>query len=68
MELEIHAAEDKGSRMLLHMSYDEEFEAAVKKILGGRISKKAVEQFIMLVLESVDPEELDELRNKIAET
>lgn len=68
MKLEIKEAHDKGDRVVLEMEYDWEFAAAVAKIFGIKYaSEEEIEDFVTMVLENMDEDDLGELRNKIDE-
>lgn len=68
MKLEITDAIDKGDRVVLKMEYDWEFAAAVAKIFDVKYaSEDEIEDFVVMVLEKLGPEDLDlgELGNEI---
>jgi len=68
MKLEIKEALDKGDRVILKMEYDWEFAAAVAKIFGiNYASEEQIEEFVTMVLENMDEDDLGELRDKIDE-
>jgi hypothetical protein len=67
MKLEITDAIDKGDRVVLKMEYDWEFAAAVAKIFDIKYaSEDEIEEFVVMVLENMSPEDL-ELRYEINE-
>ncbi len=62
MKLEITDAIDKGDRIVLKMDYDWEFAAAVAKIFDVKYaSEEDIEDFVVMVLEKMGPEDLGEL-------
>jgi hypothetical protein len=68
MKLEIKEALDKGDRVILKMEYDWEFAAAVAKIFEiNYASEEQIEEFVTMVLENMDEDDLGELRDKIDE-
>lgn len=68
MKLEITEAIDKGKKIVLKMEYDWEFATAVAKIFGVKYaSEEEIEDFVTMVLENMDENDLCELRNKIDE-
>jgi len=68
MKLEITEALDKGNKVILKMEYDWAFAAAVAKIFGiSYASEEQIEDFVTMVLENMDEDDLGELRNKIDE-
>jgi len=68
MKLEIKEVLDKGDRVILKMEYDWEFAAAVAKIFGiNYASEEQIEEFVTMVLENMDENDLGELRDKINE-
>jgi hypothetical protein len=67
MKLEITDAIDKGDRVVLEMQYDWEFAAAVAKIFDIKYaSEDEIEEFVVMVLENMSPEDL-ELRYEVNE-
>ena len=67
MKLEITDAIDKGEKIILEMEYDEEFVLAVARAFGvKKISDEQIEDFVTMVLENLDPQDL-ELGDKIDE-
>lgn len=59
MKLEITDAIDKGDRVVLKMDYDWKFAAAIAKIFGVKYaSKEDIEEFVIMVLENLGPEDL----------
>ena len=67
MKLEITDAIDKGDRVVLKMEYEWEFAAAVAKIFDIKYaSEDEIEEFVVMVLENMSPEDL-ELRYEINE-
>jgi hypothetical protein len=67
MKLEITDAIDKGDRVVLEMEYDWEFAAAVAKIFDIKYaSEDEIEEFVVMVLENMSPEDL-ELRYEVNE-
>lgn len=59
MKLEILDAFDKGDKIILEMKYDWEFAQAVAKAFGVKYaSEEEIEDFVMMVLESLDPKDL----------
>jgi len=67
MKLEITDAIDKGDKIVLEMQYDWEFAAAVAKIFDVKYaSEDEIEEFVMMVLENMSPEDL-ELRYEVNE-
>jgi hypothetical protein len=68
MKLEITDAIDKGDRVVLKMEYDWEFAAAVAKIFGvNYASEEEIEDFVTMVLENMDENDLGELRDEVDE-
>jgi hypothetical protein len=68
MKLEIKEAFDKKDKIILKMEYDWEFAAAVAKIFGvNYITEEKIEEFVTMILENMDENDLRELRNKIDE-
>ncbi len=68
MKLEITDAIDKGDKVILKMDYDWEFAAAIAKIFGvNYASEEDIEEFVTMVLENMDEDDLGELGNKINE-
>ena len=68
MKLEITEAIDKGNRVVLKMEYDWEFAAAVANIFGiNYASEEQIEDFVTMILESMDEEDLRELGDQINE-
>jgi len=68
MMLEITEALDKGNKVILKMEYDWAFAAAVAKIFGiSYASEEQIEDFVTMVLENMDEDDLGELRDKIDE-
>lgn len=70
MKLEIIDAIDKGDKVVLKMEYDWEFAAAIAKIFDVKYaSEDEIEDFVIMVLENLGPEDLDlgELGDKIDE-
>ena len=68
MKLEITEAIDKGNRVILKMEYDWEFAAAVANIFGiSYASEEQIEDFVTMVLESLDENDLRELGDQINE-
>jgi hypothetical protein len=68
MKLEIKEALDKGDSVVLKMEYDWEFAAAVANIFGiSNASEEQIEDFVTMVLENMDEDDLRELRDKIDE-
>ncbi len=68
MKLEIKEALDKGDSVILKMEYDWEFAAAVANIFGiSNASEEQIEDFVTMVLENMDEDDLSELRDKIDE-
>jgi hypothetical protein len=66
MKLEIKKAIDKGDKFILKMEYDWEFAAAVAKIFDiNYASEEQIEEFVTMVLENMDDEDLGELRDQI---
>ena len=62
MKLEITDAIDKGDRVVLKMDYDWEFAAAIAKIFGVKYaSEEDIEEFVTMVLENMDENDLGEL-------
>ena len=67
MKLEITDAIDKGDKVVLEMQYDWEFAAAVAKIFDVKYaSEDEIEEFVVMVLENMSPEDL-ELRYEVNE-
>ena len=67
MKLEITDAIDKGDKIVLKMEYDWEFAATVAKIFDVKYaSEDEIEEFVMMVLENMSPEDL-ELRYEVNE-
>lgn len=67
MKLEIIDAIDKGEKIVLEMEYDEEFADTIAKVFGVKtISDEQIEDFVTMVLENLDPQDL-ELGDKIDE-
>ncbi len=68
MKLEITDAIDKGNKIVLKMEYDWEFAAAVANIFDiSYASEEQIEDFVTMVLESMDEEDLRELGDQINE-
>ncbi len=68
MKLEIKEAIDKGDRVVLKMEYDWAFAAAIAKLFGvNYASEEDIEDFVVMVLEKMRPEDLGELRDQIDE-
>jgi hypothetical protein len=68
MKLEIKEAIDKGDRVVLKMEYDWEFAAAVAKIFGvSYAAEEEIEDFVTMVLENMDENDLGELRDEVDE-
>lgn len=66
MKLEILGAEEKEDRFVLKIDYDWEFCAAVAKAYGAKYaSEQDIEDFILFVLDDIDIDKLDEMRDKI---
>ena len=66
MKLEIKDAIDKGDRIILKMEYDWEFAAAVAKVCGVKYaSEEDIEEFVGVVLENIDTDDLGELGDEI---
>jgi hypothetical protein len=66
MRLEITGAEDKGDKVILKMDYDWEFAAAIAKIFNVKYaSEEDIEEFVTMVLENMNEDDLSELGNKI---
>ena len=62
MKLEIVSATDKGKKVVLEMEYDWEFAAAIAKIFNIKYaSEEQVEDFVTMVLENMDEEDLGQL-------
>lgn len=60
MKLEIIDATDKGDKIVLEMQYDWEFAAAVAKIFEVKYaSEEEIEEFVMMVIENMSPEDLE---------
>lgn len=60
MKLEITDAIDKGEKIVLEMEYDEEFVLAVARAFGvKKISDEQIEDFVTMVLENLEPEDLE---------
>lgn len=60
MKLEITDAIDKGDRVVLKMEYDWEFAAAVAKIFNVKYaSEEDIEDFVVMVLEGLGPDDLE---------
>lgn len=60
MKLEITDAIDKGDKVVLKMEYDWEFAAAVAKIFDVKYaSEDEIEEFVVMVLENMSPEDLE---------
>lgn len=59
MKLEITDAIDKGDKIVLELQYDWEFAAAVAKIFEVKYaSEDDIEEFVMMVIENMSPEDL----------
>lgn len=68
MKLEILGAEEKEDRFVLKIDYDWEFCAAVAKAYGIKFaSEQDIEDFILYVLDDIDLDKLDKMRNEIDE-
>jgi hypothetical protein len=68
MKLEITEAIDKGEKVVLKMEYDWEFAAAVANIFGIKYAcEEQIEDFVTMVLENMDEEDLRELGDQINE-
>lgn len=68
MRFEIKDAIDKGDKIVLKMDYDEEFSETLAKIFKvKRITPQNVENFVAMVLEKIDEDELRELGYQIDE-
>jgi hypothetical protein len=68
MKLEIKEAIDKGDKIILKMEYDWEFAAAIAKIFGiNYASKEEIEEFVSVVLENMDENDLGKLGDEINE-
>jgi hypothetical protein len=68
MKLEITEAIDKGDKIILKMDYDWEFAAAIAKIFNiNYASEEDIEEFVVMVLENMSPEDLGELRYEVNE-
>ena len=68
MKLEIKEAIDKGDRVILKMEYDWAFAAAVAKVFGvNYASEEEIEDFVVMVLEKMGPEDLAKLGDQIDE-
>lgn len=68
MKLEIKEAVDKGEKVILKIEYDWEFAAAVAKLFGiNYASEEQIEDFVTMVLEGMDEEDLGELRYEVDE-
>lgn len=66
MKLEINEAEEVDSKIMLDLSYDQEFYDTVCRAYGVEdISTDDVEGLIMMVLEELDSNDLRELRDKV---
>ena len=66
MKLEIKEAIDKQDRVILKMEYDWEFAAAIANIFGiNYASEEQVEDFVTMVIENMDGNDLRELGDKI---
>ncbi len=68
MKLEITDAIDKGDRVVLKMEYDWAFAAAVAKLFGvNYASEEEIEDFVVMVLEKMGPEDLAKLGDQVDE-
>jgi hypothetical protein len=68
MKLEIIEAIDKGEKIVLKLEYDWEFAAAIAKIFDiNYASEEQIEDFVTMVLENMDEEELRQLSDQIDE-
>jgi len=66
MKLEIKEAIDKGDKIILKMEYDQEFANAIANIFNiKRVTEQQVEQFVSMVLENMDENDLGELADQI---
>jgi hypothetical protein len=66
MKLEITDAVDKGDRIVLKMEYDWEFAAAIAKIFNVKYApEEDIEEFVIMVLESMTGEDLGKLGDQI---
>lgn len=66
MKLEILGAEEKDNKFILKVDYDWEFCAAVAKVYGLKyVSEQDVEDYILYVLDDIDVDNLDKVRDKI---
>ena len=66
MKLKITDAEDKGNKVILKMDYDWEFAAAIAKIFGVKYaSEEDIEEFVTMVLENMNEDDLRELGDEI---
>jgi hypothetical protein len=64
MKFEILDAEDNGEKIVLHMTYDQDFEDAVCQAFGvSYVHQEDVEDFVMMILESLDFDELRKSRD-----
>lgn len=68
MKFEILDAEDNGDKIILHMTYDQDFEDAVCDAFGVKyVHKEDIEDFVMMVLESITAQDLRKLGYEIDE-
>lgn len=68
MKLEIKEAIDKGEKIVLKLEYDWEFATAIAKIFDiSYASEEQIEDFVTMVLENMDGEELRQLSDQIDE-
>jgi hypothetical protein len=68
MKLEITEAIDKGEKIVLKLEYDWEFAATIAKIFNiNYASEEQIEDFVTMVLENMDGEELRQLSDQIDE-
>lgn len=68
MKLEIIEAIDKGEKIVLKLEYDWEFAAAIAKIFDiNYASEEQIEDFVTMVLENMDEEELRQLSDQTDE-
>ena len=66
MKLEITEAVDNGDKVVLKMDYDWEFAAAIAKIFGIKYaSEEDIEEFVTMVLENMDEDDLGKLGDEI---
>lgn len=68
MKFEILDAEDNGDKITLRLSYDRKFEEALCGAFGVKyLHEEDIEDFVMMVLESITAEELRELGYEVDE-